>query len=245
MLKLLVLFFFIVLLEVNAYYRYPLFGLLPTLPIPTAIIHKKLQYTNFYSRIYRHDLYEDQLAVNEPISLSAQQKENRLLSIIQAATIVLLNFPVVVAAREKGAFEMDAEFYMKDLLDAIGLKGSQTSGTQNGFQKKPIYKSPRTLDRKFASNIVNIIASSVAQLSKTTQVADLIAAVIKRTDSALLSFKTFAPITAVDITDQYYFDMLLYLYYIEAGNLLPTSEERCVEIITLLVFTTEIYNCRK
>eukprot|EP01036_Dinobryon_divergens_P031314 gene31314-40687_t len=121
---------------------------------------------------------------------------------------------------------MDAEFYVKDLLDAIGLKGSQTSGTQNGFQKKPIYKSPRTLDRKFVSNVINIIASSVAQVSKSTQVAEIVTAVITQTDSTLQSFKTFVPIVALDITDQYYFDMLLYLYYIEAGKLLPTSEER-------------------
>ena len=214
--------YFLILLEVI----YSFANGFPT----TAITSRNLQHLYYHLKVCRYDTSENG-NFNEPKSILVQQQQF-LHYPVKAATIALLNFPVVVVAREKGAFEMDAEFYVKDLLDAIGLKGSQTSGTQNGFQKKPIYKSPRTLDRKFVSNVINIIASSAAQVSKSTQVAEIVTAVITQTDSTLQSFKTFVPIVAVDITDQYYFDMLLYLYYIEAGKLLPTSEERSVLLLT-------------
>ena len=230
--------YFLILLEVVHFFA-------SGIPIPTtAIISRNLQ------QLYYHKLSKYDASGNgsfyEPRSLLAKQQQTYLHYPVKAAAIVLLNFPVIAVAREKGAFEMDAEFYIKDLLDAVGLKGSKTSGTQNGFQKKPIYKSPRTLDRKFVSNIVNIIASSIAQVSKSTQAADIVAAVITETDSAVQSFKTFVPITAMDITDQYYFDMLLYLYYIEAGKLLPTSEERSLIFVyklQLFIKTEPTYYC--
>jgi hypothetical protein len=41
-------------------------------------------------------------------------------------------------------------------------------------------------------------------------------------------FRTFAPIATEDITDQYYFDIILYLTYIEAGTVVKKSEDRVV-----------------
>ena len=152
-------------------------------------------------------------------------KPPSVLKFILFGSALYFQDPKYSFAREKGAFEMDAEFYIKDLLDYVGIKGSKTTTAQIGFQKKPIYKTPRILDNSFASNVVHIVLTSISDISKTP-IAELINSVNKQINSTLQDFRSFVPITTESVTDQYYFDMLLYLYYLEAGKLIPKSEDR-------------------
>lgn len=131
----------------------------------------------------------------------------------------------ISSAREKGAFEMDAEFYIKDLLEAVGLKGSKTTGVESKFMKKPIYQSPRVLDKSFASNIVQVLVETISAQANRRP-ADVIDAVNAQIENTLTSFRSFVPLSTADLSDQYYMDMLLYLYYLEAGKLIPDSEGR-------------------
>jgi hypothetical protein len=117
----------------------------------------------------------------------------------------------------QGAFEMDMQFYAKNLLGQKPTPGVAV--------KRPIFKSPRSMDKTFARSIVDLVGDRISALSGSPR-GSLESLVDSRIEATLKYFRTFAPITATDVGDQYYFDMVLYLYYLEAAKLLPTSERR-------------------
>eukprot|EP01031_Cornospumella_fuschlensis_P030697 gene30695-37093_t len=113
---------------------------------------------------------------------------------------------------------MDAEIYIRNLL---GLRQS----SQSVFKSLGSFGSPRALDKPFVSTIIELV---YAELSKIADVpmSTLKKAVEDKTPYYTKYFMTFAPITQQDVSDQYYFDMLLYLIYLESAAYLKTSEAR-------------------
>jgi hypothetical protein len=126
----------------------------------------------------------------------------------------------------KGAFEMDAEYYLKNIF------GTSNNKKPAIFNSNPIYVSPRKLNATFSSLILQEIRRSIID-EGSVSLEYLENMVNKDLPFAIKYFKLFVPIRDEDISDQYYFDMILYLYYLEAGKILPTSIER-VKLRTLV-----------
>ena len=99
----------------------------------------------------------------------------------------------------KGAFEMDVELYIKNL--AGGNKGKTNAG------KKTPLPTPRIIDERFASSLLNIVDQSIIQLTGTTK-GDIETSVNERLPSTIAYFREFAPLTKEKLSDQYYFDVV-------------------------------------
>lgn len=159
-------------------------------------------------------------------------------------------------AQVKGAFEMDLEFYLRNIL-----KGKPSDDAQT-FKNRPIYKSPRTMNRVFAERLLDVVVQQIVATvgnneannkglayDKQIAISNLTNIVDSKVPYMLNYFRTFAPITTQDLSDQYYFDMVMYLYYLEAASRIPSSEERVglrsrvgQEILKLLVDEYGLYN---
>ena len=119
----------------------------------------------------------------------------------------------------KGAFELDAEYYLKAL---VGKKDDSGKLVSKSF---PVYVSPRSLDPVFTSCVLSIVLKSMETIGGVTQ-DTIVERVQQDIPYSLKYFKLFAPISNENIADQYYFDMLIYLYYREAGKVIAKSEQR-------------------
>lgn len=167
----------------------------------------------------------------------------------------LYTSPLTSNAQVKGAFEMDLEFYLRNIFNGKPSDDAQT------FKNRPIYKSPRTMNRVFAERLLDIVVHQIVATGnhevnnnglaydKQTAITNLTNIVDSKVPYMLNYFRTFAPITTLDLSDQYYFDMVMYLYYLEAGSRISSSEERVglrsrvgQEILRLLVDEYGLYN---
>lgn len=145
-------------------------------------------------------------------------RRSEALSRFMFGSASIFAFPLISHA-EKGAFEMDVEYYVLDLLGANPYDKKKT------FQNRPIYKSPRQVDATFASEIIAIVSDQICALGGISP-QELARAVETSLPFMIKYFKTFAPITKEDVSDQYYLDMLLYIYYLEGGKIITESERR-------------------
>ena len=123
------------------------------------------------------------------------------------------------AARAKGAFEMDLDFYLRDL----------TLGKANIKPKVPSERARipkgRTLNAVFAKQIIHIVEHAIAQVAnKTVQEVSLQAELERKIQ--LPYFRTFVEIDHEVISDERYFDVTAYAYFKAAQKLIPTSEQR-------------------
>jgi hypothetical protein len=151
-----------------------------------------------------------------------------------AAMLQLLTIAVApqVAHAEKGAFEMDMEYYVRDLVSAV--KGETANDkVQEGlktFDKKlkKFYGPARKMDESFASSVVDLILTKMEVVSNLSRSrAKLLEAVDDKIDYNLKYFKTFVPISdKKTVGDQYFFDIFLYTLYLEAGKTIVKSEDR-------------------
>lgn len=123
-----------------------------------------------------------------------------------------------VAHSAKGAFELDAEFYFNALIG----KQKDEKIIKDSI---PVYESPRSIDYQFASKVLECVDDAICDCANVTTFY-IQSTVGNSISYALNYFKLFAPISKDDLSDQYYFDMVLYLHYLEAGKLLPKSESR-------------------
>ena len=114
---------------------------------------------------------------------------------------------------------MDAEYYLKAL---VGKKDDSGKLVSKSF---PVYVSPRSLDPVFTSCVLSIVLKSMETIGGVTQ-DTIVERVQQDIPYSLKYFKLFAPISNENIADQYYFDMLIYLYYREAGKVIAKSEQR-------------------
>lgn len=160
------------------------------------------------------------------------------------------------AQQVKGAFEMDLEFYLRNIFNGKPSDDAQT------FKNRPIYKSPRTMNKVFAMRVLDVVIQQIVATgnnhetnnkrlvyNKQIAISNLTSIVDSKVPYMLNYFRTFAPITTLDLSDQYYFDMIMYLYYLEAASRIPSSEERVglrsrvgQEILRLLVDQYGLYN---
>ena len=148
--------------------------------------------------------------------MQSLSRNNLLKTFNIAATTIL--FPHQANAI-KGAFELDAEYYLKAL---IGKKDDNGKLVSKPF---PVYVSPRSLDPVFASCLLSIVLKSIESICGVPQ-DSILERVQQDIPYSLKYFKLFAPIANENIADQYYFDMLIYLYYREAGKVIAKSEQR-------------------
>ena len=112
---------------------------------------------------------------------------------------------------------MDVELYIKNLAE--GNKGKTNTG------KRTPLPSPRKIDEKFATNLLDLVDQSIIKLSDATK-ADIDKSVNERLPSTLDYFREFVPLTNEKLSDQYYFDIVAFLHYLYAKEVIPTSEER-------------------
>lgn len=129
-----------------------------------------------------------------------------------------------VASAAKGAFEMDAEYYISNLLNKNKGEAAKT-----GESRRPIYRSPRKLDAAAANAVYDkLIDLVIAGADGNTKVNkdDLMKKVSDLRVKKLDYFRSFAPIVKEDLSDQYYFDITLYCLYQVTQGIIPTSEKR-------------------
>jgi hypothetical protein len=135
-----------------------------------------------------------------------------------AATALILQAPRVASSKQ-GAFEMDAEYYLKNLVQ-FG-----TNSESNGERSRAIFPSPRNLDINFTTKIIRIVSKSISIISGiSTESIDQ--SVVSKLPTYLPYFRKFAPVVVEDLSDQYYFDIVVYLYFLTAENYLKSSLER-------------------
>lgn len=120
----------------------------------------------------------------------------------------------------KGAFEMDAEYYISNIFSKNKGEAAKT-----GDGRRPIYKTPRKLDTDSANQIYSKLIDLVRANSagKGEELEEKVAALRQ---SKLGYFKSFAPIVTETLTDQYFFDISLWAMYQIAQGVIPTSEKR-------------------
>jgi len=126
------------------------------------------------------------------------------------AALTLLSTASAVRAAQ-GAFEMDAEYYLRN---AFKTQSSQKDAVRT------VFKSPRKLDKEFANDIVEraVIANLPSGFNR--------ARYEEEQQKQYSKWREFAPFAAKDLSDQYWEDLSLYCIYMQAGEILPSSEKR-------------------
>ena len=66
------------------------------------------------------------------------------------------------ASAAKGAFEMDAEYYINNILS-----GNKGEAARSGTERRPIYKSARKVALNISDAIVNEIIDLLAEIAET------------------------------------------------------------------------------
>jgi hypothetical protein len=178
---------------------------------PSSLYNWKSYYKRFSKNVQRFVEKNEQSARDVTI--------NSLRTYL--STLIGIHIPFLVnnnkANAQRGAFEMDTEYYLRNLL------GKQP--------QKPVFKqigsfgTARHLDLLFAQQVVNIVFDVVSREAKIP-INELQHKVQEKMPYYVKYFRTFAPIAVEDLSDQYYFDIVLYLLYQEAGNNIATSVER-------------------
>ncbi len=153
-------------------------------------------------------------------SLKPRTVQNSALRDI-VGTCALISFAGSASAA-KGAFEMDAEYYLNNLFS-----GNKGEAAKTGIERRPIYKSARKVASSTSDAIVNEITDLAVDSSDTKVTREDILKQIERLRASKLPyFKTFAPIAEESLTDQYFLDITLYCLYQVAAKLIPMSQER-------------------
>lgn len=126
------------------------------------------------------------------------------------------------ACAAKGAFEMDAEYYLNNIFS-----GNKGEAAKTGTERRPIYKSARKVASSTSEAIYSEIVDLVVESSKTKVTRE---EVLEQVDSLRASklpyFKAFAPLAEESLADQYFLDVTLYCLYQVAAKLIPSSQER-------------------
>jgi len=214
------------------------------------IFHKHVPIATVVNTKHSSDRDDDIRRYPVVIKNDAIKYTSKLLVNAVLPLLLCTHSPMSSNAQVKGAFEMDLEFYLRNIF-----KGKPSDDAQI-FKNRPIYKSPRTLNRVFAERLLAVVVNQIVTsedkgfgYDKQKAISNLTSTVDSKVPYMLNYFRTFAPITTQDLSDQYYFDMILYLYYLEAGSRISTSEERVAlrsrvgqEILRLLVDEYGLYS---
>jgi hypothetical protein len=159
------------------------------------------------------------------------------------ASSILL--PPKICHASKGAFEMDMDYYIRNIVS-----GSNIQSENEKKVRQSIYPSPRQMNIIITTKIINIIKRVLCKKSNLSidQLNQYIAIELPK---KLLKFKEYIPITNEDFSDQYYFDIYVYLIYKAVENIIIKSEDRVIlrqvvgdEILQLLI-NDKIININK
>lgn len=153
---------------------------------------------------------------------------------IGAASILSAPFQPAIAAR--GAFELDSEYYLRDLFGGNKKEGNVQPS------KPPALPPPRELqgpllplllDNEFTVSCMPVQAlvqqvmkkksDNISSKDISTSVADSAKAYRER---AKRSFSARAPWHQEDVRDQYYFDLCAYALWKTAADVLPNYTDR-------------------
>jgi len=140
----------------------------------------------------------------------------RLRPWLSTFSVIALSTPSVVYGRQ-GAFEQDVELYLQNIING-------NSGKQNAGRKTPL-PSPRKLDLLFAGRLLDAVDSRICEISGSDS-TEIKSFVRDNLPTYLNKFKEFAPIAADTLSDQYYFDLSLFLHYLFAKNAISDSKSR-------------------
>ena len=141
-----------------------------------------------------------------------------LSSLIKTSLLLKVASPSPATAVQ-GAFEMDAEYYLKNLLNI------NNNNITTATRTRALFPSPRKLDKEFAKKIVEIVKTSIAKYSQKT-IDEINLFVENKLPERLVYFKKFAPIANENLSDQYYFDIIIYLQYVFAQKFIINSSDR-------------------
>ena len=152
-------------------------------------------------------------------SLTLQNLSANLIAFSGAIAVL----PAAAAARQ-GAFEMDVEYYLKTVASRAQGK---PDAVINSKTSKPAFASPRLINKDLATSVVEAIQLEISRIAKAP-VEDIATKVGAQMLLYLPYFKEFVPMKAENLSDQYYFDVTLYVTYLVAAQLIPKSTDRVI-----------------
>lgn len=146
----------------------------------------------------------------------ALQKLGRQCSVLGFVSSLVLSAPVRLDARQ-GAFEQDVDLYFKNLING-------NRGKDKAAYRTPL-PSPRKLDASFAKKAIDAIDRRICELYPSSP-SDIQSFVNDNLPIYLSKFKQYAPIVSESLSDQYYFDLISFMHYAYARNVIPDSSSR-------------------
>jgi hypothetical protein len=157
---------------------------------------------------------------------------NNAFGVVGASSLLIIPSEEAHAAR--GAFELDSEYYIRDLLGGNKKEGNVMPSNPPEMPPPRVLQGPLLpllLDNSFSPSCTSVQAL-VRQITKisggdSTQVAKLIAeSATEYRTKASRSFSAKAPWKQEDVSDQYYFDLSAYALWKTAADLLPSYRDR-------------------
>ena len=89
----------------------------------------------------------------------------RLRELVRKMSVPLAALlPLPALARQRGAFELDSEIYLRNLLQMNGAPASKLSKA-----RRPIYKSPRKMDESAAIDLLDIVQRNICDLGECSR----------------------------------------------------------------------------
>jgi hypothetical protein len=162
---------------------------------------------------------------NQPIVSSIRSDVvNSVTRNLMALTAALSVFPIAANARQ-GAFEMDLEYYLKTVANRA--QGKPDSNLENSKTSKPAFASARVINKELANGVIKIIHEEISRQTGLP-ISTITSKVAAQMLLFLPYFKEYVPIKTQDFSDQYYFDIALYVSYLVAADLIPKSTNRVI-----------------
>lgn len=152
-------------------------------------------------------------------SLSQSELIRKTLITNTKALASLFIVPKIVAAQD-GAFELDAKYYINNLLGLAPNDGNERS--------QIIFPSPRLIDGIFATDVYNSIKREIISNAPNSNETYLNAYISSNISQELAYFQRQAPIVRQDLTDQYFFDVMVYILYTYAEKQILSSKDRVI-----------------
>lgn len=93
------------------------------------------------------------------------------------------------------------------------------------LQRRVVYPTPRQMDPQLANQVTVVVYKSISDISGIDVDS------IKKETSTLVDeyldyFKLFVPISLMNLSDQYFFDINLFASHLVAARVIPKSEDR-------------------
>jgi len=134
---------------------------------------------------------------------------------------------VATTPRARGAFELDSEYYIRDLFGGNKKEGNVLPSKAPEMPPPRSLKGPLIsllLDQEFSSSCIPVLALTQQNPSVTSK--SIATSSVDYRNRSARSFAQRAQWDKEDITDQYYFDLSSYALWKTAADALPKYIER-------------------